>query len=53
VYPYPNFGTIELDWDAPDPVIRLRLQRERGGDPVIAHELRLSELRGAWAARPG
>jgi alkaline phosphatase D len=53
VYPYPNFGTIELDWDGADPAIRLGLHPERGEDPVIAHELRLSELRGPWHVRPG
>jgi hypothetical protein len=50
---YPNFGTIELDWDATDPAIRLRLHPERAGAPALARELRLSELCGPWAVRPG
>jgi alkaline phosphatase D len=51
VYPYPNFGTVEIGWDDVDPTVRLRLRAERGGEPVLAHELRLSELRGPWHAR--
>jgi alkaline phosphatase D len=46
VYPYPNFGTAEVDWDAADPIVHLRLRGERGGEPVLDHAVRLSELRG-------
>jgi alkaline phosphatase D len=53
VYPYPNFGTVEIEWGESDPAVRLRLHAERGGAPVLAHELRLSELRGRWPAGPG
>lgn len=44
VYPYPNFGMVEIDWAGRDPTVHLRLHRENG-EPVLAHRLRLSELR--------
>ena len=44
VYPYPNFGTVGIDWAEADPLIRLRLRAE-DGRPVLTHQLRLSELR--------
>lgn len=43
VYPYPNYGTIEIDWDQPDPTIYLRIHDEKGRG-VIEHLVRLSEL---------
>jgi alkaline phosphatase D len=44
-HPYPNFGLVEIDWAAPDPLIRLQV-RDVQGRPVIAHEVRLSALGG-------
>lgn len=43
VYPYPNFGVVDIDWDRADPIARLRLHKEDGGS-VLRHQLRLSEL---------
>lgn len=43
VYSEENFGVIHIDWDSPDPAIRLEV-RDLGGAPVIRHILHLSEL---------
>jgi alkaline phosphatase D len=39
-----NFGAVLVDWDQPDPVIRLRVCDEKG-DIVLQQRLHLSELR--------
>lgn len=39
-----NFGTIQIDWDQPDPIIRLQVRDEKGG-VVLQQRLRLSQLR--------
>lgn len=39
-----NFGTIEIDWSAPDPVIMLGT-RDVIGKPLISQKLTLSELK--------
>jgi alkaline phosphatase D len=38
-----NFGTVEIDWALPDPRIRIGT-RGVSGEPLIQHEIRLSEL---------
>ena len=38
-----NFGLIEIDWDAPDPAITLRI-RDQGNVDKITKELTLSDL---------
>jgi alkaline phosphatase D len=40
-----NFGMLVIDWDRPDPVIRLEI-RGMEGQTVLGQELRLSELKG-------
>lgn len=44
LYHESNFGTISVDWDADDPVVRLQV-RGMDGDVVLQQKLRLSELR--------
>jgi alkaline phosphatase D len=39
-----NFGSIQIDWDQPDPVIRLQVRDEKGG-VVMQQRLTLSQLR--------
>jgi alkaline phosphatase D len=39
-----NFGSILIDWDQPDPVIRLQIRDEKG-DVVLQQRLSLSQLR--------
>jgi alkaline phosphatase D len=39
-----NFGTIEIDWSAPDPLITLQV-RDIDGKPALEHQIKLSELR--------
>lgn len=45
-----NFGTIQIDWDQPDPVVRLQVRDEKGG-VVLQQRLALSKLRPS--AAPG
>jgi alkaline phosphatase D len=40
----PNFGTLDIDWQDPDPPLRLAA-RDLQGKPLLLHELRLSDLR--------
>ena len=39
-----NFGAIQIDWDQPDPVVRLQVRDEKGG-VVMQQRLALSQLR--------
>ena len=39
-----NFGSVLIDWDAADPVLRLQV-REESGDVVLQQRVKLSELR--------
>jgi len=39
-----NFGLIEVDWDATDPIVRLQL-RDEANDVILQQKLRLSWLR--------
>ncbi len=39
-----NFGTILIDWDQPDPVVRLQVRDEKG-DVVLQHRVSLGQLR--------
>lgn len=39
-----NFGTIQIDWSQPDPVIRFQIRDEKGG-AVLQQRLTLSQLR--------
>ena len=39
-----NFGTIQVDWDQPDPVVRAQVRDEKG-DVALQHRLGLSDLR--------
>jgi alkaline phosphatase D len=41
-----NFGFIDVDWDAPDPLVRLQVRDEKG-NVVLQQRLRLSQLRPA------
>ena len=43
VYGYPNYGLIEVDWQQPDPTIRLAL-KDLEGEVVFLEQLALSEL---------
>ena len=45
-----NFGTIQVDWDQPDPVVRLQVRDEKG-DVVLQQRLPLSQLKMPAAAR--
>ena len=38
-----NFGTVLIDWDQPDPVVRLQVREEQGG-VVLQQRLKLSQL---------
>jgi alkaline phosphatase D len=38
-----NFGTVQIDWDQPDPVVRLQV-RDEAGTVVVQQRVRLSEL---------
>jgi alkaline phosphatase D len=43
-----NFGFIEIDWNRPDPLIRLQI-RDVEGDIMIQHKIPVSDLReGTW-----
>jgi alkaline phosphatase D len=39
-----NFGAIQIDWDQPDPIVRLQVRDEKGG-VTMQQRLPLSELR--------
>jgi alkaline phosphatase D len=39
-----NFGSILIDWDQPDPVVRMQVRDERGG-VVLQQRMALSQLR--------
>lgn len=39
-----NFGSILIDWDAPEPLVRLQLRDEAGG-VILQQRVKLSELR--------
>jgi len=41
-----NFGTVHIDWDQPDPVIRLQV-RDAENDVVLQQKVALSELQPA------
>ena len=38
-----NFGTVVIDWDQPDPVVRLQVRDEKGA-VVLQHRMSLSQL---------
>lgn len=38
-----NFGMIQIDWDRPDPVVRMQV-RDAAGDIVLQHRVSLSQL---------
>jgi alkaline phosphatase D len=40
-----NFAVVEIDWDKPDPIIRLQV-RDQAGDVVLQVRLALSQLQG-------
>jgi alkaline phosphatase D len=42
-YPHPNFATVEIDWDQPDPLISLSAH-DHEGNPRIHFKLPLSTL---------
>ena len=39
-----NFGSVLIDWDQADPVVRLQVREEKG-EVVLQQRLRLSDLR--------
>lgn len=39
-----NFGLVDVDWNQPDPVVRLQVRDEKGG-PVLQQRIPLSALR--------
>lgn len=39
-----NFGAIQIDWDQPDPIVRLQVREEQGA-VILQQRLKLSELR--------
>lgn len=41
-----NFGTVQIDWDQPDPLIRIQVRDEQGG-VVLQQRVALSELRSS------
>ncbi len=43
IYPYPNYGSVTIDWSRDDPQIQLRLHDEEG-DSVLSHTVSLSAL---------
>ncbi len=44
VYPYPNFGTIEIDWSSESPRVKMML-RDINGKPVLKRSLSLNQLK--------
>lgn len=38
-----NFGTVQIDWDAADPLVRLQVRDEKG-DVVLQQRVKLSQL---------
>jgi alkaline phosphatase D len=38
-----NFGAILIDWDQPDPVVRMQVRDEQG-DVILQHRVSLSQL---------
>ena len=38
-----NFGTILIDWEQPDPVVRLQVREEKG-QVVLQHRVTISQL---------
>jgi alkaline phosphatase D len=47
-----NFGMVLIDWDRPDPRLRLQI-RDEDGEVTIQHKIDLSLLRPPTAAGPG
>jgi len=47
-----NFGMVSIDWDRPDPLIRLQIHGT-DGKTVFEHEVSLRELRSTPEPRPG
>lgn len=43
VYPFPNYGSVTIDWSRADPRIHLRIHDEEGA-VVIDHQIALSRL---------
>lgn len=43
MYREPNFGTIEIDWEVPDPLVVLAI-RSPTGQLLLRHQLRSSEI---------
>lgn len=43
VYPYPNFGTIEINWNATDPVVTLGIH-DINGYVILKRRIRLNQL---------
>lgn len=43
-----NFGTVDVDWNQPDPPVRLQI-RDAAGGVVLQQRVKLSELRPAGA----
>lgn len=43
VYPYPNYGSVTIDWSRTDPRIHLRIHDEEG-TVVLDHQIALSHL---------
>lgn len=39
-----NFGTVHIDWEPSDPLVRLQVRDEAGG-VVLQQRIRMSELR--------
>jgi hypothetical protein len=39
-----NFGSVLIEWDLPDPVLRLQV-RDEMGDVVLQQRVKLSQLR--------
>jgi len=46
IYPYPNYGSVTIDWSREDPRIRMRLHDKEGAS-VLSHTVALSELQPA------
>lgn len=44
VYPFPNYGSVTIDWSRADPRIHLRIHDEEGA-VVLDHQIALSHLR--------
>jgi alkaline phosphatase D len=45
-----NFGTIQIDWSTPDPVVRLQVRDLEGG-VVLQQRVKLSDLRPRTAGQ--